>query len=497
MLNLNKNIVANIFGQGWSALMSIIFAPLYIAILGIESYALIGIYVFLQASLKLLDLGLTPTITREISKYSSKIRSETYIRDLIRTIEGIFLGISLFTILIFYISSDYLSINWLLVEDLSYELVSEMIILISLIISVRFIEGIYRACLIGLQLQVWHSVAHAIFSTFMYGGAVLIIQYVHPSIKAFFIWQIIICFVSLIIFRVKLYSYLPDNTIKARFSILSLKEIYRFASGVFLISSFSVLLSQADKFFLSYNVSLEELGFYMLASSVAAVMVLTCLPITQAIYPKMVNYFEIKSTKELANIFHYGSQLITAIAAPIVIVFSFFSYEVLYLWSLDPVISSESGGILVILLLGSFLNASCYLPYHLQLSSGWTELALKANALSAALLIPFMYFIAPIHGSIGVAFAWLIFNMCYLLITVQVMFRKLLSKEKSSWYLEDILFPLLGAFIGPVLIKMFVTADLNNWLNYLFIILISFLVSYLGSFLMANEIRYKIINYLK
>jgi len=55
------------------ALMGIIFIPVYINILGIDSYGLIGIYTSLQALSGLLDIGLSNTLNREMARLSGQL----------------------------------------------------------------------------------------------------------------------------------------------------------------------------------------------------------------------------------------------------------------------------------------------------------------------------------------------------------------------------------------------------------------------------------------
>jgi len=47
------------------------FVPVYIDYLGIEAYGLIGVFAILQAWLALLDFGMTPTLAREMSRFSA------------------------------------------------------------------------------------------------------------------------------------------------------------------------------------------------------------------------------------------------------------------------------------------------------------------------------------------------------------------------------------------------------------------------------------------
>ena len=84
-MSLKKNVIANYFGQGWQALMSLVFVPLYIKYLGMEAYGLIGIFAVLQAWLVLLDMGMKPAMAREMARFTGGAHNAQSIRDLLRS----------------------------------------------------------------------------------------------------------------------------------------------------------------------------------------------------------------------------------------------------------------------------------------------------------------------------------------------------------------------------------------------------------------------------
>jgi O-antigen/teichoic acid export membrane protein len=67
--------------------MQLLIVPLYIRFMGMEAYGLIGFYAMLQGTLQILDLGLSPTMTRELARYSSQSGKEHEMRDFVRTLE--------------------------------------------------------------------------------------------------------------------------------------------------------------------------------------------------------------------------------------------------------------------------------------------------------------------------------------------------------------------------------------------------------------------------
>src|SRR4030042_4748086 len=113
MSTVKKNLIANYFGQGWNALMGLAFVPLYIKYLGVESYGLIGIFAMLQAWMVLLDMGMTPTLSREMARLTGGAHEAQSIRDLLRSIETICFGIAVVIALGIWAASGWFASDWL------------------------------------------------------------------------------------------------------------------------------------------------------------------------------------------------------------------------------------------------------------------------------------------------------------------------------------------------------------------------------------------------
>ena len=83
---LKLNIIFNLLGKSWALISTFVFIPLYVHILGIEMYGIIGFYTTLLVILAFADLGLTATLTREVSRnYSHQKGGNTYLMDLLKT----------------------------------------------------------------------------------------------------------------------------------------------------------------------------------------------------------------------------------------------------------------------------------------------------------------------------------------------------------------------------------------------------------------------------
>lgn len=494
--SLRKNIIANFIGQSWTALMSLIFIPVYIKYMGIESYALVGIFVILQAWLSLLDLGITPTLGREMASFRGGKHDAQSIRDILRSVEVIGIIIAALIIFSIFISSDWLSTKWLRVEKLPTELVSEAISIMGFVIALGFIQGIYVSSIVGLQNQVLLNIANIIISTLRGLGTVYILIFISPTIKAFFIWQGFISIVSVIIFASIVYKSIPQSERPGRFSLKSLHSISRFASGMMTITILSLVLSQIDKILLSKILTLESFGYYTVAFSVANVLIKFAMPIDQAFYPLFVEKVVNHDETSLINSYHKGSQMISVFMGTAAIMLIFFGKNLLMIWTNNPVIVNHTTTLVAVLALGNLLNGIIHIPYHLQLAHAWTSLTIYINSIAILIIIPAIFYIAPKFGAIGVAWIWVALNAYLIITNIQLMHNKLLSGEKSRWYMRDVMIPIGTACISALLLHFIMPDNLNrNW--QLIEVLFSASIIFISAILTAPALRNQFIELIK
>ncbi|MFM8524718.1 MAG: lipopolysaccharide biosynthesis protein, partial [Cyanobacteriota bacterium] len=266
---LKRNLIANVLGQGWAGLMSVAFIPLYIKFLGIEAYGLIGIFAMLQAWLSLLDMGMTPTLSREMARFTAGERSRQSIHDLLRSIELIAMAVAATVTACMALASNWIAHSWLNIDGMPTAMVTQAISAMGLVIGLRFLEGIYRSSLVGLQQQVLFNSINCVTATLRGLGTVGILSWVSPSIQAFFLWQGLISILMVLTLRGANYANLPHADHPARFSVGALRSVWGFAGGMMGITILALLLTQVDKIFLSKLLPLQQFGYYPLASTAA------------------------------------------------------------------------------------------------------------------------------------------------------------------------------------------------------------------------------------
>lgn len=477
--------------------MGLIFVPYYIHFLGMDAYGLIGLYTLMQAWLSLLDMGMTPTLSREMARFSAGAHNPQSIHNLLRTLEIVVFSFALLIGAGIWASSDFLATDWLKSEKLPSTIVSQAISIMAFVVALRFSEGIYRGSLMGLQKQIWYNSVNAFLATLRGAGVLIILKWVSPTIEAFFIWQAIISLFSILIYSIGVHYFLPKPTSTPRFSRESIADIWKFAGGMMGITFLALLLTQVDKVLLSKLLPLDEYGYYTLAASVAAFSYMVIGPITQAVYPRMVQLVTLKDNNGLISTYHSGAQLITVLIAPVVLMLCFFSEGAIYAWSGNPVLAKKSGELLSILIIGNFLNGLMYMPYQCQLAHGWTSLTLKVNIVAVTLLMPAILIAVPKFGALAAVWIWVIINSGYFLITISLMHRKLLITEKWRWYFFDVLLPTSGALLVAFISYFFKPALSDSRLNWLFFLSITGFFALISTIALSSIIRGHILKFIK
>lgn len=471
-MSLKRNVTANYLGQGWRALMGLAFIPLYIRYLGIESYGLIGIFAILQAWLGLLDLGMRPALGREMARFTGGAHDAQSIRDLLRSVEVIGFTLAAAVALGIWAASDWLASDWLTAKNLPVEVVAQAFAVMGVVTALQFIESIYVSSIVGLQRQVLQNVVTSLMATARGLGAVGVLLWLSPTIKAFFVWQGLISLTTVVLFATVVYRALPAAPVPARFSRAALVGIWRFAGGIMTITILALLLTQTDKILLSRLLPLDAFAHYALAGVVAGALYMLVGPIAAAFYPRFTELATQGDDTALRKVYHQGSQLVTVLMGSAAVVLILFGDRVLLLWTADPVLTEQVAPVMAVLALGTLFNGLMWMPYQMQLAHGWTGLAIKTNMVAVAILVPAILLVVPKYGAIGAAWVWVTLNAGYLVFGIYFMHQRLLTTEKWRWYRQDILVPLAGAIGAAVFCRWVAPVDLGK-LGEIAILLIS------------------------
>lgn len=442
--------------------MGLAFVPLYIKYLGIESYGLIGLFAILQAWLELLDLGMRPALGREMARFTAGAHDADSIRDLLRTVEVIAIGIATVLALGIWAASHWIASDWLSSHNLPTDLVARAIALMGAVIGLRFIEALYVSSLVGLQRQELESVVTSTLATVRGVGALAVLAWITPTITAYFVWQTGISIITVLIFATLVHRVLPPASRPARFSLQPLLVIWRFAAGMTAISLLAILLTQVDKILMTKLLPLQVFAYYALAAVVANGLVMVTAPISAAFYPRFTELATLNDEPTLRVLYHKGSQMVAALTGSAAVILILFADRIVLLWTRNPALTEHVAPLVAVLAFGTMLNALMAMPYQLQLAYGWTTLAIRVNITAVCVLVPIILWAVPAYGAIGAAWAWVLLNLGYILVTISFMHMRLLREEKWRWYREDVALPIIAAALVGLMFRFALPADLGK-----------------------------------
>jgi O-antigen/teichoic acid export membrane protein len=451
---LKRNVVANYAGTAWSAVAGVVFVPLYIRYLGDEAYGIIGICAVIQGYLTFFDGGLTPMLSREMARYTGGAHEAEAIRSLLRTVELCAWLVALLAMSAIWLGARWIAVDWLKSEALAPEEIAHAIRIMALVVGLRFIEGMYRGCLIGLQRQVASSVITAADATLRGVGAIAILALWSPTLEAFFWWQGAVSLLSTSVLIACAYSALPRSSVSLRLGVRTLRAAWPFAGGMLLSSLLVLGLTQTDKLLLSRLLDLADYGRYTLALLVASCVAMAAGPIQQAFYPRLTELHARGDHVGFTQAFHHAAQLVSVVASSIGVTLFVFAGEILLLWTRDPELASSITMPVRLLVAGSLVNAFMTTPYFCQLATGWTSISNGINGFAILVVVPALFVVVPRYGMTGAAAVFAVLNAFYLVIGAPLSFRRLLTSEMSRWYLVDLALPLGAGICAAAVVRL-------------------------------------------
>lgn len=457
MARLRHNLAASFLGRGWSALIQLLLVPVFLKLLGAEQYALIGFYALLYSVVIRLDLGLSTTLNRELARTHATLEEVTdgprLMRDLLRSLEGVYFAVAMVVGVAIAAVAPVLGRHWLHAESLPSSTVQLALALMGLVVAVQWPISLYEGGLRGLERQGVLNAIGAGVATLRGVGAVLLLLYVSRTVIAYFLWQAVVNLVQVALLAAATWRAMPAGE-RPRFRRAELHRVAAFTAGISGISLLSLALTQADKIVLSRLLPLDRFGYYNVAATVAAGLVVISMPLFEAVFPRFSNLAARGDDAGLRATYHAAMQLSGVLAIPVVAVLVAFSREIAMLWLHDAVAVERVHLLMAMLAAGTAANVIMTVPFALQLAVGWTSLSLWKNVIALALAIPMLLVGVHLWAEVGAAAVWIAINVGYLVFELPYMHRRVLPGVLAQVYLRDLGGPAIAATVAVVLIRL-------------------------------------------
>jgi O-antigen/teichoic acid export membrane protein len=492
--SLGKSVGAGVMAQVWSAAIQLLCIPIFVRLLGVESYGLIGFYITLQAALQILDFGLSPTVNRELARYSA-VGDLREARDFVKTLQTLYLAIAVLIGATVWFAAGFIANGWIHASTIPASSIQSAVRLMALLAALQWPLSFYGGGLIGLHRQPLLNGIKALIATAANLGAVAVLMFIEPTILAFLEWQLVISAIHVTLLGRALWRILAHPS-RPKVQVQLLRRIWRFVAGMTGIGASGILLTQLDKLILVKILPLHEFGYYALATTAAGGLYMIVTAMFNGLFPRFSLLVARGDEAALRRIYHLGTQFMAFGLLPAAAVMALQGRAVAFAWTGDPVLASHVATVLTILAAATAMHGLMHMPFALQLSHGWTRIGLTINVFLLLIQIPAILTLVPRYGALAAAGVWLAVTTVYMVVGVPLTHRKLLHGVGKQWLSRDVILPAIGAVAGAALLTPFVQGSPSR-LAAVCIVGASLVLASIGDLIFSTELRRNVVQRLR
>lgn len=442
---LRWNALANLSATSWATLLNLLFVPVYLNLMGVEAYGLVGFFATLQATLALLDLGVTPTTSRYMAQYSVDPSQAQEARDLVRTLESWYWALALLIGVAVTALAGPIATSWLNNETLPTETVRTALLLMGLMAAVQWPASLYAGGLQGLQRQVTLAGLYIGYNTVRHVGAALVLWLLSGSVTAFFAWQLLVSTVYTLLLVLLFWRAAPGKGLRASFRMQALRSVWRFAAGMTGMALLRALQTQGDKLILSRMLTLREFAYYALAATVANALLILSDSINMAVFPRFTQMATSGAKAALTALFRLVARIQSASIGVIGLVVILFAAETVLLWTGSSETMEAVAPLLALLAGAGLFTALASSSYRLALAYGWTRLGVQVGLVHLLFYFPLLIVLTQRWGALGAAWAGLVTTGLIQIVFAWLTQRRLLPGNFVGWATRDVAPALLAA----------------------------------------------------
>jgi O-antigen/teichoic acid export membrane protein len=469
--------------------------PLYLRHMGAEAFGLVGFFFMLQAWLLLLDLGLSSTLSREMSLYRAGALDNVAAWQRLRCLEWLLGLMALAAVAGLILSQDSIATRWLRFEHLSSNEVADCIGAMAVAAAMRWLMGLYRAGLIGLELQMWVIGAGSLSATLKFVGVLPLLVYWSAAPRTFFYYQAVIGILEFFAFALKMYRVLPSAKASSFPAWNALRAMLPMAGAMAFLSGMWIFLTQIDKLILSRLLPLKEYGYFTLAVAAAGGVLVFVAPLNQVLQPRMTILASQGQVSDLRELYRQATQLVTATFFALGGTLALFAEPVLFVWTGDVPAARAASPVLFWYGWANALIGLLVLPFMLQFAYGYLRLHVIGNIILGCTLLPLLVYAAMKFGGVGAGATLVAANFLFLFLWVPQVHHRLLPDIVWKWPLSDV-----GLVATPVLgflvISHWFLPLMRDRLFSVFVIGMIFLGALLSGILTGDRSRRILINWI-
>jgi len=442
LTNITKKSGIVFIGRIIATIFGFFFSLAAARLMGADVYGKLMYVTVIITMLSLITkLGLTQGLVQFVSKLTDKAKKEE--RNSIISFSFLIVFIfSIFLSIILFIFSEFIAVNIFNNAELTLllKIMSPILILLSLI---ELTPGIFR----GLKIVKYQVMGRDLIQSFIRLLAVLILGYMGYKINGLVAAYYLSMAVSLIYLTYKVYTLNLFGKIKSKFSY-SYKEILIFSAPLLVSSILHYSISKVDIFMIGYFLNTSSVGIYTIALKIGTLSNFLLFSINSMFAPNITTLYYNNQIIKLKKLYQVITKWIFAINLSVFFLFLIVSKDVMNVFGAEFTVGWLA---LILITAGQVVNAGVGSAGLINIMTGYPKSELYVSIIVFIINVTLNYFLIPIYGIEGAAFASLISIGIMNLLRLYILYNRLEFLPYNKNYLHVIYSALIALIISYLL----------------------------------------------
>lgn len=399
-MNIRKNTLWSLAGSGLPLIAAAALIPFTLNTLGNETFGVLTIVWVLIGYLSLFDMGVGRSLTYEISKLNANNAQDQITQVLKAGTLLTFLAGVVGALAVWFLAPNLA--GWLKISPhLQLDTIAAFKLCALAVIPTTITSGL-RGALEGLNQFAQSNLIKLIigFSMFAMPAVAILLQTASLSEITLYLcaMRLAVLFIAFWQLRQYLIRALSIKISKQNFS-----QLLNYGFWITVTGIIGPLMVYGDRFFVGNILGAAQLPFYAIPQE----GLLRLLIIPGAFAAALMPLLSAANHADLYSTYHTYFNKVAKLMLLICIVAAVSAYPFLYFW-LSPAFAQQAIAVVLILLVGVFLNGLSMVPYTLVQARGKPKLTALYHMAELAIYIPLIWLLVNSFGLVGAALAWVI-----------------------------------------------------------------------------------------
>ena len=426
-------ILSTIFGFFFSLLAARFMGP---AVYGKIMYVL----VVLTMLSVITRLGLTQGLVQFVSKLTDD-KDFTKRNSLITFVFLIVFAFAIIISILLYLNSNFIAVTLFNSQELAsvFKIMSPILIIFSLI---ELTPGVFR----GLKIVKYQVIGRDLIQSLFRLIIVLIMGYLGYELGGLITAYYISMTVSLAYLVYKVYKLKLFEKIKRKY-ISEYKEILMFSFPLLISGILHFSIGKIDIFMIGYFLESDQVGIYTIALKIGTLTNFLLFSFNSIFAPTITSLYYDNQINKLKKLYQVITKWMLGINLSIFFLFLILSKEIMNVFGSGFVIGWLA---LILIMAGQVINAGVGSAGLINIMTGFPHSELYVSLVVFTVNIVLNYFLIPIYGIEGAAFASLISIGITNLLRLFILYRRLEFLPYNKNYLSVIISAVLALIVSYI-----------------------------------------------